>query len=331
MRKLLATLMLACGVFGAAASHAGAPIHRNNVLTASHVSIAGTHVSLVPPKGAVQSSSFTGFEMPDLEVRIRITESNGVSYKEAESMLTPEGVEALGIKFSDKSPVTLNSIAGTLVTGVSASNGDIGALLLVTGGDRFSTHIVALYPKADKSIETLCRNSLLSCIFNQSAVSSVSGNYSLSANGTSLKFADEVGSTRYFTLNGQPVGNALETALYTSTVSNEGVMRGNWDAYADSAMSKFMSGYEHSVVSRRNVNYGGLPGIETVAEFDGAMRRTRTASGASVQRATKGKGYQAVLFDEDQGKVFIFSGIAVRDADSYLSQFLKISASFSPK
>jgi hypothetical protein len=77
------------------------------------------------------------------------------------------------------------------------------------------------------------------------------------------------------------------------------------------------------------VNFGGLPGIETIAEFDGATRRTRTASGAQVRRQIKGKAYQTILFDENEGKIYIFSGSATNDADSYISQFSKITSTFA--
>jgi hypothetical protein len=71
--------------------------------------------------------------------------------------------------------------------------------------------------------------------------------------------------------------------------------------------------------------------LETIAEFEGAAKKIRTSSGALVNRPAKGKGYQVVLFDDDEGRVFIFNGIAVRDADSYASQFARITSTFAIK
>jgi hypothetical protein len=320
-------------LFGSCAAYAGSPIVRNNARTASHVVLPGTHVAIVPPRGASPSGSFTGFELSDGISEIQISERSGVSYAEIESTITPQGVEQYGISFTDKSPVSFGGVKGALVSGAAISGSDLGALLLVFGDDRISVFIFGVYPRGNNAAESAVRNSLLSCIFSSAAVKSTSGNYSLSSTGTSLKFYDEVGSTRYFTVDGKPTGGTLNDALYTSAAVNESVMP-DTDArknYAASAMNRFMSGYSFSVTSTRSVKYGGISGLETIVEFEGAAKRLRTSSGALVNRPSKGKGYQVVLFDDDEGRVFIFNGIAVSDADSYASQFARITSTFAIK
>lgn len=312
-------------------AYAGSPIIRNNARTASHVVLPGTHVAIVPPSGASPSGSFTGFELSDGVSQIQISERSGVSYGEIESTITPQGVEKYGISFTDKSPASFGGVKGALVSGASISDDDLSALLLILGGDRISVFILGVYPKGDKTAEAAVKNSLLSCIFSSASVKSTSGNYSLSSAGTSLKFYDEVGSTRYFTVDGKPTGNTLNDALYTSTVANESVMPDSdtRKGYAASAMERFLSSYGFSVKSTRPVKYGGISGLETIAEFEGPVKRVKTSSGGWLNRPTKGKGYQVVLFDDDEGRVFIFSGIAVRDSDSYSSQFAKITSTFA--
>jgi hypothetical protein len=331
MRKFLSAIVLSavfCASWSVASADAGSIIYKNNAMTASHVTPAGTHVSIVPPKGAVLSSTFAGFELPN-NGKIQIAESSGASYKDTEGTLTPEGVESLNIKFRDKSPVNLNGSPATLVSGLSVSEPEVGVLLLVLGSDKMTVNIYGFYSDGDKAAEAAVKNSLLSCIFTQAGVKNSSGDYSLSASGTSLKFADEVSATRYFTVGGVPQSEA-GSVLYTSTTADDVVPKEARNAYAVSAIGRFLSAYpEHKVVSTKPVNYGGLAGLETVAEFDGATRKSRTASGASVTRAIKGKGYQALLFDENEGKVYIFSGIALLDADSLIPQFIKITSTFA--
>ena len=309
-------------------SHAGTAIYRNNVLTASHVSPPGTHVAIVPPRGGVLSSIFAGFELQN-NGRIQIMERAGASYEETAGTLTPEGVEALNISFHDKSPVTLNGNPATLVTGVSLSDSEMGVLLLVLGDDRMTTYIYGYYNASDRNEESSVRNSILSCIFNTGTVRSISGDYRLSTAGTSFQFSDEVGTARYFTESGAIQGEA-NSPLYTSIVTDDYVPQQARRAYADAAIERFMSSLEGgTVISTRQVNFGGLPGIETIAEFDGGTRRTRTASGAHVHRRITGKAYQTLLFDENEGKIYIFSGTAIRDADSYVSQFARITSTFT--
>ena len=331
MKKFLSVIILSA-VFCAAwrVADAGSIIYKNNAMTASHVTPAGTHVSMVPPRGAVLSSTFAGFELPN-NGRIQIAESSGASYKDTEGTLTKEGVESLNITFKDKSPVNLNGSPATLVSGLSVSDPAIGVLLLVLGSDKMTVNIYGFYNDGDKAAEAAVKNSLLSCVFTQTGVKKSSGDYSISAAGTSLKFSDEVSSTRYFTVGGVPQGDA-GSVLYTSTTTDDIIPKEARAAYAASAIGRFLSSYpEHKVVSTKPVNYGGLSGLETVAEFDGATRRSRTASGAQVERSIKGKGYQTLLFDENEGKVYVFSGIALLDADSYVPQFVKITSTFALK
>ena len=318
--KLWGMLMLAVLVTGGAA-HAGATIYKNNVLTASHVTAAGTHVAIVPPRGAVLPETFRGFEFPGGSGRIEIAESDGA--------LTPEGIEALRITFRDKSQVVLNGAEAVLIEGTSTADADTEVFLLVMGNDRMTVYIYGFYPEGNQTAQSAMKNSLLSCVFNPARVGSVSAGYTLSTAGTSLKFVDEVGSTRHFTPDGKPLGNTVETAFFTSTTVDDVVPEEARKAYADAAMEKYLSAYEHAPVSSRSVSYGGLQGTETIAEFAGTPLRTRTASVASVKRARKGKAYQVLLFDEDEGKIYIFSGLAVYDADSYVSQFAKISSTFT--
>jgi hypothetical protein len=331
MKKNILAVILSVAIFSICGiSSAGTAIYKNNVLTASHVTPPGTHVSIVPPRDAVLSSTFAGFELQD-NGRIQIAESVGASYKDTEGMLTPQGVESLNVSFKDKSPVSLNGSPATLVTGVSVSDPSTGVLLLVLGNDKMTVNIYGFYSADNKAAEAAVQSALLSCVFNPSSVRSASGDYTLSTSGTSFKFSDEVGAMRYFTVGGGAYDDA-SGALFTSTATDDFVPQEARNTYAAAAIDKYLSSYpQHAVVSNRAVNYGGLPGLETIAEFDGPVKRMRTASGANVTRPRKGKGYQVLLFDENEGKIYVFSGIATADPDSYVSQFVKITSTFALK
>jgi len=309
-------------------AYAGTAIYKNNVLTASHISLPGTHVTIAPPRGGLLSATFAGFELQN-NGKIQIIEKTGASYEETAGTLTPEGVEALNISFRDKSPVTLNGNPATLVSGVSVSDPEMGVQLLVLGNIRLTVYIYGYYRASDRNEETSVRNSLLSCIFDPGSVKSTSGDYNLSTAGTSFQFSDQVGVVKYFTVSGVHHDDT-NTVLFTSLVTDDYVPQEARQAYAGAAIDRFISSLEGgSVISTRQINFGGLPGIETIAEFDGGTRRTRTASGAQVNRPINGKAYQALLFDENEGKIYVFSGTAVRDIDSYISQFARITSTFT--
>ena len=275
------------------------------------------------------SETFRGFEFPDGRSRIEISESGGASYRESEGTLTPEGLESLRVSFRDKSPVVLNGSPAVLIGGTSSADADMGVFLLVVGNDRMTVYIYGFYPDGDKPAEGAIKNSLLSCIFNPGRVENVSAGYTLSTEGTSLKFVDEVGSARYFTPDGKPLADSMQTAFFTSATADDAVPAEARKAYAEAAMEKYLSAYEYTLISERSVNFGGVQGIESIAEFDGTPQRARTSSGADVKRTRKRKAYQVLLFDEDDGKIYIFSGLAIHDTDSYVSQFARISSTFT--
>ncbi len=319
----------------AAAAAAGPQIYKNNVRTAQHVVVAGTHVAIVPPGAAKKASRFAGFEIPDRRVSIVITELMQEFEAYAASGLTPSALEGEGIAVADTSKVTLNGGPGLLVTGttttpqgVEGGGEEFGVVLLAFGSERVTAVMHAYYPATDRSAATLLRNALLTAIFDSGPVAKKGGGYTIETGGTEFSFVDEASSVRYYTVKGGSVKGEVETALYTSAAVARSVAPTERKAFADESFKRFMSAYEHTVSNRKEVSFGGLPGIELVADFEGAVRRDRTASGGTVRRKMPGKGYQVVLFDDAGGKVYLFSGIAVRDAEKYLSQFKRMTSSF---
>lgn len=308
---------------------AGAPIYKSNVLTAQHVSVQGTHVAVIPPSGSKPASLFRGFEIPSRNITYQIIERMGVPYKETEGTLTAQALEAEGITLLDSSKVTLNNDPAILLTCTKKQNEEeMGLLIFAFGGNNLSTLIYGSYPLTDKSAAGTIRNSMLSAIFQpQQQKENTGGDYKLSSAGTAFEFAGEASRVRYYTVEGKKVSNNVEDAVYTASVLMQEVPQGEQQRFAENAMTRYMSSYEHTILSRKNISYGGLSGIEIVADFKGATRRDRTASGGTVNRTVPGKGYQVMLFDNRLGRIYVFNGIAVKDADNYLAQFMRITSS----
>lgn len=330
MRRSLACMAAFFLAMMAGAASAAQPIYRNNVLTAQHVLVPGTHVRMVPPSGAAAASSFRGFEIQSRRIQIRIEERMGVSYQQAAAGLTPAALEANGITVQDTGNVTLNGtpalmVYGTVKTGDETS---VGMIIFAFGNNSVSSLIYASYPSEDKGAVSLLRNALLSVIFQEGGqTANAGGGYTLTADGTSLQFVGEASMVRYFTVGGKQISDELDDAMFMSSQRNQQVPAGERRDFADKAIDQFMSNYEYTVSGKRDISYAGLQGFETIVDFKGARRMKRTASGAARYRNLPGKGYQVVLFDA-KGVIYTFSGIAVRDADSYLSQFRRITGTF---
>jgi hypothetical protein len=315
-------------------------ISKSNILTAKHVAVPGTHIVTVPPQGAVPASSFIGFELPSLRITYRIAERMNVPFSESASFLTAEGLAADGIELVESSPVTLNGKRAVLISGKSVPNKtdensnveersveETGVLLFALGDEKLTVLMYGYYPMSDKSAVAVLRNSMLSTILRQGQ-SAGSGGYSLSAAGTSLAFADEASSTRYYTVGGVPPQGEVKSALYTAARSSQDVPAEQRAAFVDNAMAMYLSKYnEFSISSRREISFAGLKGLEIIADFNGDPHKIRTASGGRTKRKTPGKGYIAALFGD--GTLYMFSGIAVNNLESYLQQFRRITSTFA--
>jgi RES domain-containing protein len=316
-----------------AASHnawAGSKVFKNNVLTAQHVAVPGTHIVLVPPSGAKLSSSFAGFEIESRGIRCEIREVSS-PYAKIEPALTPEGVEDEGVKARDISDVDMNGTQGKIILGTSTEDqaGETGVVMFVLGNERFTVYIIGYYPQADKAAQGQLRNSMLSAIMEPKQEQRTTDPYTISTAGTEFKLADEVGATKHFTVGGQMYTSVVKDAIYSITSFSTAVSQEERAGFADKAAESFLSQYEHTTISRRDVNYDGLPGMEIVADVKGNFRLDRTASGGSVRRPIPARGYVAILFDPNSDLVYSFTGIAIQNAESYLSQFIRITSTFS--
>jgi hypothetical protein len=316
-----------------------AAISKSNILTAKHVAVSGTHVAVVPPQGAVPSSSFIGFELPSRNITYRIVEKINAPFEESASFLTAEGLAADGIELAESSPVTLNGKRAKLISGRLVSKeadessysgergGDeTGVLLLALGDDRLTVLMYGYYPMSDRSAAALLQNSMLSTILRQGQGVS-SGGYSISAAGTSFVFVDEASSTRYYTVDGVPPRDWVKSALYTATRSFQDVSAEQRAALVDNTMAMYLSAYEFDISSRGEISFAGLKGLEIIADFESEPRKIKTASGGRTKRRVPGKAYIAVLFGD--GVLYTFSGMAVKNSESYLRQFRKITSTFA--
>jgi hypothetical protein len=312
-----------------AEASAGPQIYRNNVLTAQHITVPGTHVAVIPPGGAKPSAEFNGFEIAARNIRFVIMERS-TPYSDVAGTLTPEGLEADGVKASDISDVNLNGKPAKIILGKSSESGEEnGVVLFVIGNERMTIYLWGYYPATDKSAVNLLRNSMLSAIIEPKQKEKAIPSYTLSTVGTNFKLVDEVAGTRHFALDSASYQGNAGDAVYSSSSFSQGVPQEERAEFAEKAVEKYLSQYKYKIESKRDVNFGGLPGIEVVVDLEGATRIDRTASGGTVRRPIPAKGYVAVLFDPSSDTIYSFNGIAVRNAENFLSQFVRITSSFA--
>ena len=340
MRKTVVANAILILLLSVSVCQAAPQVYKSNVLTAQHVVVLGTHVAIVPPQGAVQSKTFRGFELASRGIVIEIVEKMGVSFASSEGKLTADILAQEGIKLLDTTKVTLNERPAVLLTctaawdvaeGGAASTGtdERGLLLFVLGNEQLTTYLYGYYSLDDRSAVNTIRTSLLSAIFQTGQQrENEGGGYTLSSAGTSFKFAGEASLSRYYTIGGVPVNDTVDSAVYSATMLKDTVPAAERKSYAQKAFERYLSSYDFEILNEQQVSVGGLQGIELTAGFEGAVRRSRTSSGGTVRRSMPGRGYQTVLFGGG-GQVYVFQGVAVRDAELYLSEFKRITSTFT--
>ena len=307
---------------------AGATIYKNNVLTAKHTAIPGTHVAVVFPNGASLTSSFRGFEAPDFGIECRITEYINTPYSESAGLLTDKSLEADGIKIISKNNAVINNENATLLSCTKGTENKSGLLILAVGDKRMTSLFYGSFPLNDKRAEKALYDSIMSVIFQPQQKESNNGYYTLSTAGSTLKFASEANMTRYYTVGGKPVTNTVDDALFTCTIIMKDIKPNEYQTFLEATFANYMSQYEYKISARKTINYGGLNGFELNADMPGAKHRVRTSSGGIINKVMPGKSYQAMLFDNRAGIIYSFNGIAVRDSENYIGQFQRITASF---
>lgn len=334
---LVSALVLLQAVLAAAAP----AVYKTNYLTAQHKHIEGTQVSLVLPSGAVQSKMFRGFEIQSRKISCEVQEQRG-AFETHAGTLTKEGLEADAIEVQDITDIMLNDRPAKLITGraynvaskfnTTEVTSEIGVLLLVAGNGQTTTFIYGYYPLADQGAPGLLRTTLLSVVFGSGPGENTGGGYTLSTAGTGLQYAKELSMTRYYLPAGQTLeGDGVQTAQFTSTMlTGRQVPQDQQPVFAKETFERYLSSYEPTYGQPTSVTVAGMPGIELLADFTGAPRKVRTASGGHVNRTSPGKAYQLVLFGT-AGQVYVLQGIAVRDAESYVAQFKRMSSSFTLK
>ena len=303
-------------------------IYKNSVLTAKHVTIPGTHITIILPEGASLVSSHRGFEAAKAGVTCKVVERAGLPYSESASLLTDKSLEADYIKIIKSERVILNGLQSTLLTCTMTDNSMRGLIIFAVGDDRLTSLLYCYFPAGNTKAEKIIRDSLLSIIFESKQRENSSGNYTLTATGTTLKFAVETNMTRYYTVDGKPISDTIDDASYSSSLIAKALKPEERSKFAESLFASYLSQHEFSICDRRNVTIAGLSGIEMTADIQGVKHRVRTSSGGVVSRVMPGKAYQTLLFDIRSGIIYSFNGIAVRDSANYVNQFRKITDSF---
>jgi len=176
-----------------------------NKLTAGHISVSGTKISLIPPQGFIKAPNFLGLQQTESGSSIMIVDIPG-PFSETSKGLTKEGFLSKGIEAKEIQNMTLNGLPAILVVGEQNAYGNIySKFVLAFGTDKETILINGAAPKNLEDIGKLVKASILSAFYEADKKINPfeTVDFELDVSGSKLKFAKSISNSLLFTADGE--------------------------------------------------------------------------------------------------------------------------------
>ncbi len=155
-------LFIACVLFS---SSAFAQSKIDNILSAEHVSVPGTKISLVPPAGFIKAGDFVGFQQNESGSSIMVSEIAG-AFSEIKPAMTKEALLSKGVLVHKTDTMTLNNLPATFITGMQVSRGiTFMKYILAFGSNEETILITGIFPNAMQELGPSIKTAMLSAFY----------------------------------------------------------------------------------------------------------------------------------------------------------------------
>ena len=287
-------------------------------VSAQAVRVAGTSVALAPPPGFQPSSRFPGFERPDLQSAVMVTEIPGPAADLSRGMTAANlATRGMTLLSSRKNVVDGREVL-LLKVSQPAGGTTVHKWMIVTGDAKTSVMIVGTFPREHESaIGDAMRESLLTARWSAAATPPTHFEglpFRVSATPT-LKVAGRVSNMLMLTESGQMGPQGPDAALFIVGASLAQVDVSDLKAFAKvrASQTKQLQGLRVSAEEATTV--GNEAAYEIVAEG------TDIATGRIVTL------YQVVLPDP-QGYVLMQGMVASTRAAAMVPEFRRVAQTF---
>ncbi|MDQ3112170.1 MAG: hypothetical protein M3R17_19980 [Bacteroidota bacterium] len=137
----------------------------DNVLTAEHVYVPGTKVSLIPPKGFIKAGDFVGFQQSESGSSILVTEIAG-PFSEIRAGLTKEALLSKGVVLSKIDSMTINNLPATFIIGLQSARGTtFTKYILAFGTEKETILINGVFPNALQELGAGIKAAMISAFY----------------------------------------------------------------------------------------------------------------------------------------------------------------------
>jgi hypothetical protein len=286
--------------------------------TEKYKPVAGTKISLIPPKGFIDSKSFSGFQNED-GASIMVSELPA-DYTIIVNSFTADAFKSKGMTLIDRQTIDFRNSKATLLKVSQKGNGITYLKQMLVFGDSLKTIMVnGIYPEEIKNIEPDIKSSLLSAYYNpdQNDNGENAANVKIDVRGTSFKFTKYLAGTLTYTTDGQIPTKSADKALMIVAGSLGNTAEGDKKQFAVAIMKKLPRGESIEITETNPMNVDGLDGYEMVGYGKDAVGNRQIV-------------YLLVLFTKSN-EYFMINGSAIGNFDSSLAAFRKIAKTFEQK
>ena len=285
---------------------------------AEPVRVPGTNVSLQPPAGFASSERFPGFQSPELQASIMVTQMPAPVAEVLKGM-NKESLATRGMTLLSSSTETAGGREALLLQlAQSAGGADYLKWMLVTGDPKTTVIVVGTYPKsAEEQVGAAIRKSVLTTsLSSESAGDPFEGLRFRITPTEKLKIATRMTNMLALSESGTmgPLGAGEPIYIVGSSIGPGG--SGGLKAFSEARAKRTEQIRDLENIEGREITLGGLPAYELLADAKDVK------SGIPIRL------YQVIAPDRGDG-YFIIQGLVGADrAAEILPELRRVTESF---
>lgn len=291
---------------------------RNNDLTAKHINITGTKISIIPPDGFIKATNFLGLQQTQSGSTIMVLDIPG-PFSETSKGMTKEGFLSQGVEVKTIENLTLNNLPAILVTGEQNAYGNVYTKFVLCFGTEKETILInGAIPSNLKEIANSVKFSILTSYYEADKKINPFDvvDYSIDFSKSKLKFAKSASNSLIFTTDGIiPTKSTDKTSLIIAKSFSK-------TSFEDRKLFCInrLKQLPVEIIKTDSIletSIDGISGFEIVA------------TGKDKKTSSEVKICQVILFSDNL--YYIFYGSTNQDYDNNITEIKKVIETFKRK
>ena len=288
-----------------------------NISTPEHIPVAGTKVSLIPPKGFEKAANFAGFQQTQSGSSIMVMSIPG-QFEKLSAGLTKEAFLTQGVEISEIETLKLNDMPAAFLTGTQNAHGNVYTkFILCFGKNDESVMINGAFPQNLQEVVKGIKQAILGAYFDadRKVDPFEAIDYEISTTGSKLIFAKNVANSLIYTMDGKVPTELADRTSYILTKSFSKMEIEDKKLYCLNRAKQLYPEIRIDSVGQLSVD--GIAGYELLG----------TANNKKFDQEEK--VYMAILFSDNL--YYIMIGSSNNDMASNMQNFKSITMSFKRK